>query len=282
MSNTIHRGSGVFLCLWVASLLAALGGCGASGGPEPHRQTAQSAASRIEWAYPPRPIAGLRQEVVGRGAGAALLLWDAGRRRPPRAVVVFLHGYEPLPPWTYGHWLRHLAAEGNTIVYPVYQEPATPPARYRAGALRGIAAGLRSVRARPGSVVAVGINVGGALAFDYASVARPAGLPSPSAVGAVYPARNPPGGEVPAARLGDIPSRTRLLVIGGPGDPFPAAEAQARALLGAARRVPPRLRTFSRPAAAGRYSPQEDDRRARLFLWRPVDRMISAARAARR
>lgn len=267
------------LRLCVAALLAVLGGCGSSDRPSPDPERA--ATSRIEWAYPPRPVEGLRQTAIGHGAGAVLLLWDADRRHPPRDVVVFLHGFEPLPPWTYGYWLRHLAAEGNAIVYPVYQEPATPPERYRAGALRGLAAGLRFVRARPDSVVAVGVNTGGALAFDYAAVARAEGLPSPRAVAAVYPARNPPGGRVPSARLDDIPPATHLLVIGGPGDPFPAAESQARGLLAAAGQVSPRLRTFLRPDA-GRYSPQEDDRRARLLFWRPVDRMISAARAAGR
>ncbi|MBS1845537.1 MAG: hypothetical protein JST53_14060 [Actinobacteria bacterium] len=280
MTETIQRGSARLLCVWVVVLLALVGGCGASGRPVDLHQTGRAAAAPIEWAFPPRPIGGLRQRVVGRGAGAAVLLWDATRRRPPREVVVFLHGYELLPPWTYGYWLRHLAAAGNAIVYPVYQDPATPPGRFRAGALRGIAAGLRAVRASPSSVVAVGVSTGGALAFDYAAVASAADVPAPRAVAAVYPARNPPGGEVPPARLGDISSRTRLLVIGGPGDPIPEAEAQARGLLTAADQVPPHLRSLRRPTAAGRYSPQEDDRRARLFFWRPVDGLIAAARAA--
>jgi hypothetical protein len=280
MLKTIQRASAVLP--WIAAALVVLGGCGSSGGAQPGRGDERSASTPIEWAFPPRPIAGLHQEIVGRGAGAAVLLWDADRRRPPQDVVVFLHGYELLPPWTYGYWLRHLAAKGNTIVYPVYQEPATAPGRYRAGVLRGIDAGLESAEARPDTVVAVGVNTGGALAFDYAAVARAEGLPSPRAVAAIYPARNPPAGEVSPAPLGRILPRTHLLVIAGPGDPYPAAEAQARGLLAAARQVPPRLRTLSRPAAGGRYSPQEDDRRARLFFWRPVDRLISAARAAER
>jgi hypothetical protein len=130
-------------------------------------------------------------------------------------------------------------------------------------------------------VVAVGVTTGGALAFDYAAVAESEGLIPPRAVAAVYPARNPPGGTVTPADLGDIPARTRLLVIGGPGDPIPAAESQARALLGAAGRVPPRLRLFNRPAHAARYGPQEDGHWARLSFWRPVDRLIAAARRRR-
>jgi hypothetical protein len=283
MPTPSHLGRLAGLCLFLAALSILVVGCGSLTESKSADVTvAQPTAQPIEWAYPPRPIAGLRQKTVGAGPRAAVVLWDAHRRRPPRDVVVFLHGYEPLPPWTYGDWLRHLANAGDAIVYPVYQGPATPPGRYRAGAIDGIAAGLRVARARHRSVVAIGVNTGGAVAFDYAAVARSEDLAPPRAVAAIYPARNPPDGTVTPADLAAIPPRTHLLVIAGPGDPIPAAEAQARALLAGAHRVPSRFRRLDRPVHAGRYSPQENDDRARLSFWRPVDQLIATTRAGGR
>ncbi len=245
---------------------ATLAGCGGSeAGPA-------GQGAEVRWFGPQRPIAGLHQRTVGAGAGVAVLLWSRGKP-PPRQAVVFLHGWLPEPPSAYGEWLGHLARRGNTIVYPAYRRLRAKPKTFRAAALAGIRAGLEAADADPGAVVAIGYVTGGALAFDYAATAAQEGLPSPAAVLAVYPARNPPTGEIPAAELSRIPPRTRLAVIAGPGDPIPGGDAQARALLGAARRVPPPHRRYIEAPAP------------KSLLIRPsfhtaADRLIAAARGA--
>ncbi|MBA3866011.1 MAG: alpha/beta hydrolase fold domain-containing protein, partial [Solirubrobacterales bacterium] len=222
----------------VATAAIALPGCGEDRATEPAPPPAS-----IQWTTPARPIPGLTQRLVGTGPRGAAVLWPAGGK-PPRDVIVFFHGWLPGPPSSESEWLRHLAMEGNTIVYPVYQTARGRPEGFRANALAGIRAGLRAVDADPDRVVAIGRTTGGALAFDYAAVARSHGLPTPSAVLAVFPGRNPGNGLVTPADLSRIPSQTRLAVIAGPGDSIPDGAAQARALLRSATRVPAGRRAY--------------------------------------
>lgn len=236
----------------------------------------------MSWQFPARSVAGLDQRTVGSGARGAALLWLAGRR-PPRDTIVFLHGLQPLPPYFYGAWLRHLAAEGNTIIYPVYQDLRTKPKAFRANAIAGISAGLRAAHADPNALVVIGYSIGGALAFDYAAVARNRSLPAPRAVLAFYPARNPPGGEIPGANPAHIPTRTLLEAVSGPGNVLPNGDAQARAMLRSASQVPPRRRIYYRAPAAvspigfasGKNSKYAKSNRG---LWVRADRLIALAR----
>jgi acetyl esterase/lipase len=207
-----------------------------------------------------------------------MLLWSAGHPLP-RNVVVFLHGWQALPPYVYGDWLRHLAAEGNTIVYPVCQGAATRPHQVLDIALAGIAAGLRAAHADPSAVVSIGHSTGGVIAFDYAALAGSRGLVGPRAVLAVYPGRNPPGGEIPTADLSAIPPSTRLEVIAGPGDPIPAGNAQADALLAGATRVSSRWRSLVSAPYQRSSGPFPVSAAPRRSFWAPADRLIAQARS---
>lgn len=198
--------------------------------------------------------------------------------RPSREAVIFLHSWEPLPPSIYAEWLRHLVDEGNTVIYPVYQEISTKPERYRSNALAGIAAALKVIKVNRDSVVVIGSTTGGALAFDYAAVARSGGLPVPRGVLAIYPGRNPGQGVVTPANLAMIPSSTLLEVIAGPGDRIPRGEQQARGLLAGARMVKAARRIYYRAEDRERYGPLSHNRAARRSFWAPADRLIAEAR----
>jgi acetyl esterase/lipase len=264
-------------CGALLALAIALPGCGGSQQGRQHSDLA-----RVAWTMPARPIPGLDQRLVGRGPRAAVVLWPAGGK-PPREAIVFLHGWLPSPPSAESEWLRHLAIAGNTIVYPVYQTVHGRPGGFRANALAGIGAGLRAAGADPASVVAIGRTTGGALAFDYAATARRHGLPVPRGVLAVYPGRNPGDGEIAPADLAQIPPRTRLTVIAGPGDSVPGGAAQARALLRGATRVPARRRDYltpSFPPPSAMVGAATIRRAARRAFWAPADRLIERARAA--
>ena len=264
--------------LYAATLAVAapiLAGCGSNSSADQHPQAKGS--GEVKWLIPPRPIPDLGQRTVGGGARAAVLLWRAGRR-PPRDAIVFLHAWQPMPPYVYGAWLRHLAREGNTIVYPVIQGLSTKPEAILPGALAGVATGLRAAHASPDSVVAVGDNTGGALAFDYAALAGSRDLPAPRGVLAIFPGRNPPGGEVTLADLSRIAPHTLLEAIAGSGDPIPDGEAQARALLQGARQVPADHRRLLGAPAVGRGGPMRPTPAARRAFWVPADRLIAEAR----
>ena len=286
--------SSIFVFVSLVALLAGCGGTSKGAGgqartrdrtrdvrPAPHSVSAQRGVS---WWVPSRPIAGVQQRTVGEGADAAVVLWRSGRR-PPRDAVIFLHGYEPEPPsvGAYRGWIRHLTAQGDSVVYPVYQTVNTRPEGYLANAVAGIHAGLSAVRANPASVVAIGHTTGGALVFDYAAVAQAEGLPAPRAVIAVYPGRHPTAGfEVTPVELSRIPAGTRLMAIAGPGDPLPRGDQEARALLEGATQVPAALRSFTSAPYVRSPGPFPMSVVPRRSFWAPTDRLIVQARAGAR
>lgn len=247
--------------------LALVAGCGGdSGGGE--ADTAES--PQVFWLGEQRRIEGVRQRTVGEGAEAAVLLWRSGAP-PPEEAVVFLHGARSLPPATYGEWLAHLARRGNTIVYPAYQAEPEGTEAFLPHALAGIRAGLEDTEVDPDSLVAIGHVTGGPLAFDYAAVAEEEDLPVPRSVLAVYPSRNPPSGEIPAADLAAIDPGTLLAAVAGPGDPLPDGDAEARALLREATEVPPERRRFLEAPPPPALDPPRS-------VWAVADRLIAAAR----
>lgn len=268
----------------------ALGGCGGGSAapgqgdqsagrhPDQRRDAASVAAA---WLAPARPIAGLRQRSVGHGIDGAAVLWRRGESVPPHRAVVFLHGWQAVPPWFYAGWLRHLASAGNVIVYPVMRGYATPPERLADDTLAGIAAGLRAVRADPDEVAVIGLTSGAVVALDYAARARAADLPPPRAVFGVFPGRFPPGGEIPLADLAAIPRSTRLLLVAGPGDPIPDGDAEARRLLARFARHPARpgrIRSAPVRETGGRRAADGASRRE---FWLAADRLFAAAREGR-
>lgn len=221
-----------------------------------------------------RPIRGVREQVVGRGARAAVVLSSSGRR-PPRDVVVFLHGWDELltVPEMYGAWIAHLAREDSTVIFPVYLDPRTTPREAAGNAFAGVAAGLRALGTRPSTLVVAGYTTGGALAFDYAAGATRAGLPPPDGVFAVYPARNPSSQLIPAIDPSRIAPDTRIVVLGGKGDPVINGNAQARAMFLAPAQVPQGRRSYL--AADPRANPQGSNSVTRRAFWAPLDRLIA-------
>lgn len=252
------------------------GGAPSSGSSSAKSDDSPNDSGAVRWFVPPRPIRGVRQRVVGSGERAAAILCKAGAP-PPRKAVIFLHGWHALPPYAYGSWLRHLVGEGNTIVYPVYQGLRTPSDEMGENAIAGIRSALDAFDADPRQVAVIGHVTGGAIAFDYAARAEELGLPSPRAVFAVYPARNPPSGPIPAADLSEIQSSTYLAVVAGTGDPIPEGNAQARTLLAGASRVPKRHRTLLRASAKSSGSSAVSVSPRRSF-WTQADRLIAKAR----
>ncbi len=153
----------------VVAAVLALAACGGGGGAK------QATAAVAEHGY-------------GTGSGQVWVFEPVGRT--PRALVVFFHGLGDQAETTPSHhrpWLRHLAAKGDVVFYPRFEEyPGAP------GALRHAIEGIRTAMARTRlpravPVVVIGYSRGGGLGFDYTAIAPVVG-PTPKAVLAVFPA----------------------------------------------------------------------------------------------
>lgn len=220
----------------------------------------------------------LLTETVGSGPQTATIVRpDVDRRLP---VVLFLHGWGGNEPRYYRPWLEHLAREGNAVIYPRYQDSVLePPPQVLGNVLAGVRLALRRIDEDPRSLVVAGHSAGGALAADYAGIARSAGLPVPVGVFSAYPGRRLPQLPfgIPEVDPGRIPAATRLIVLAGTRDRV-VGTRPARRL---ARRAGARTRQLvvvRDRATADHLGPQRADAAARREFWARLDRLIDEAR----
>ena len=188
----------------------------------------------------------LLTETVGSGPQTATIVRpDVDGRLP---VVLFLHGWGATLPRFYRPWLEHLAREGNAVIYP-------------------------------GSLVVAGHSAGGALAADYAAIARSVRLPVPVAVFSAYPGRRLPRLPfgIPEVAPERIPAATRVVALAGTRDSVVGTRPARRLarLAGARRRS---LVIVSDPAASDHLGPQRPDAAARREFWARLDRLIRESR----
>lgn len=224
----------------LAALL--LSGCIAEGDPgggtlEEDGIASASREAGIEWSPVAKEIPGYRQRVVGSGAEAAVLIWPEHRAQPSPHAVIYLHAWTPVPPSFQADLFLPLLEGEKTAIYPVYQEPGTPAEQVQDLALAGIRAGIEAIDAAPETLVALGVNTGGALAFDYAALAVRLELPVPRAVVAIEPGREPDG-VIPAADPQRIPRSVHLMTVTGPDSRIPGGRRTARLMLAEAGNVP--------------------------------------------
>jgi hypothetical protein len=224
------------------------------------------------------PVAG----PFGHGADAVWILRPAG---PPKAVVVFGHGWKQWPPspshpWVgqFRPWLDHLVAAGDAVIFPRYQLGGDVPGAARVDAYRH---GLQLAFARLGRprvpVVAAGYSYGASLAFYYAANARSWGLPPPSAVDAVFPAGTIPGAPLPA-----LPRAVRVLIQVGDSD-TEAGTGGASAFWGWLARHPTGHKRYETIRSSGGFlavhaAPKGTSPAARRVFWAPLDALVAAAR----
>ncbi len=220
----------------------------------------------------------LLTETVGSGPQTTTIIRpDVDRKLP---VVLFLHGWGGNRPRYYRPWLEHLAREGNAVIYPRYQDSVVePPPQVLGNVLAGTGLALARVNEDPRSLVVAGHSAGGALAADYAGIARSVGLPVPVAVFSAYPGRRLPRlpfgiPEVDPAR---IPAATRLIALAGTNDRVVGMRPARRLarLAGARRR---QLVVIRDPAVSDHLGPQRADAPSRRAFWARLDRLIRAAR----
>ena len=214
-------------------------------------------------------------ETVGRGSQTATIVRpDVDRRLP---VVLFLHGWGATRPRFYRPWLDHLAREGNAVIYPRYQDSfVDEPAEVLGNALAGTRMALAAIDEQPGSLVVAGHSAGGALAADYAAIARTGGLPEPVAVFSAYPGRTLSRVRVgiPEIDPSRIPSSTEVVALAGTNDRV-VGQRVARRI---ARATGGRLVVVDDPRVSDHLGPQRADAASRRTFWARLDALIRRAR----
>ncbi len=175
-----------------------------------------------------RAPAAVRETKLGEGAAQVWLFEPATKPEKPAPVVVFLHGWMAMDPWTYGAWIDHLAGSGRIVIYPRYQAgPMTPADEFTPHAVAAVQTALAELKkeghAAPDleRVAVVGHSVGGLLTVNLAAEAAKAGLPVPKALMSVQPGRTSGRSGfkgVPLSELARIAPETLLLCVTGDRD----------------------------------------------------------------
>lgn len=286
------RRAAVALC--VGTLVGAAAGCGGSG-EDPGRGTPPTAGGAGGHAAGDGTDRGggsanshggrtrRRDDLVlteyGRGPGRVTVIRPADARgRLP--ALLFLHGWGGTEPRVYGPWVAHLAREGNAVVFPRYQDSVVDlPTQ----ALGNVLVGVREALARggidTGPLVVAGHSAGGALAADYAAIARSVGLPEPRAVFSAYPGRSLRGIRftIPPVDPGRIPAGTRVAVLSGARDAV-VDPRDARAIYDGAPQTRRSLTVVRTRGAADHLAPQRATAISRRVFWGRLDALIAAAR----
>jgi poly(3-hydroxybutyrate) depolymerase len=209
---------------------------------------------------------------LGEGATAVTILRPEGLERDV-PIVLFLHGWGATELRSYRPWLEHLARAGNAVIYPRYQDSlAEPPAQVLGNVVLGVRAALARLDEDPRSLVVAGHSAGGALAADYAAVARSVGLPAPRAVLAAYPGRRFRGARFGIPSAGEIPRGIEVLALQGADDRV-VDQSAARAI-GARGR----LLVIRAAGARDHLAPQRGTPVSRREFWDRLDALIDDAR----
>lgn len=217
---------------------------------------------------------------IGNGAESVWIFRPAGE---PKRLVIFFHGQGgPLEntPTYHRAWIDHLVKKGAVVVYPRYQELASPAVI--GPAVAGVRTAAEQLRPKHLPVLALGFSRGGALAVEYAAVARARGVPVPDAIESVNPASL--GDQAQLVDLRPLAPRTIMAMI--VSDEDPGGRDGARLLLA-------RLRDAKFPAeqiqlafarshgsfSADHLAPLGSSPAARAAYWAPTDALIASLRA---
>jgi pimeloyl-ACP methyl ester carboxylesterase len=212
---------------------------------------------------------------IGQKADAYWLFRPTGH---VRAVVVFLHGLDDseLIPANHRAWLRHLALQGDAVVYPKYE---TVPGQF--GANRhiedAVLAALDRLDVPKAPVVAIGYSRGGRLAVEWAAASRVFGR-QPRAVMSIFPGSLNPRLEE-RIDLRALDPATRIQILVGEADQRSGAQELLRRLREASfppERIQAVLIESKKGFVADHFSVFQTSAAARAAFWARADRMVDS------
>jgi pimeloyl-ACP methyl ester carboxylesterase len=220
-----------------------------------------------------------QQGPIGSGAEK---VWFYAAKGKPRSLVIFLHGYggpTEETPANHVPWLKHLATEGNDVVYPRYEVGGSP------NPYPNIDAALEEAKPRLGNprvpVVVIGYSRGGRIAVDYAAI-RAARGQEPAAVLAIFPPIN-----AQFERLGPLSkldSRLKLEIMLGDRDTDVGSSGTRLLLerLDAAGFPSEQIKLIGVKSkgkfVADHLSVMKTSPGARAAIWEPADKLIDSVR----
>ncbi len=190
----------------------------------------------------------IRRQEIGFGARSYWLFEPTAPVPTKAPVVVFLHGWFAFNPAAYGAWIEHLVQNGQTVIFPRYQNDRfTPPSEFLDNALASVRDAIDVLATSRDHVkpdllkfALIGHSAGGNLAAQMAAVAQQRGLPVPRAVVTVMPGEILPSREPSLAR---IPASTLLVVVAAEGDRI-VGDLRAREIFAEATAIPPARKKF--------------------------------------
>jgi pimeloyl-ACP methyl ester carboxylesterase len=248
--------------LFFLAALVVVAGCGGSGG---HTQAKLT------------PL--VTQGPLGSGPNE---VWFYAAKAKPRSLVIFLHGYggpTEETPANHVPWLKHLAAEGNDVIYPRYEVGAST------NPYPNIDTAVREATSKLGNphvpVIVIGYSRGGRIAIDYAALRAAAGR-EPRLVVCVFPAVHAPGERLASLRPLDANMRLVLMVgdkdtgVDGSGARVILARLELANFPGS--RIKLIVVRSNKKFQATHLSVLENNRGARLAFWKPTDRLIDSVR----
>jgi pimeloyl-ACP methyl ester carboxylesterase len=149
-------------------------------------------------------------KIEGPFGSGADQFWVIRAHGHPKAVVALLHGLAPDSGEQLEPWQVHLAAQGDDVIFPRYEQPPPAPDA-RDHAVTGIRAGLAKLGHPDAPLVLLGHSRGGRLAVEAAAFLKP------RLVIAVYPGTINPKFE-PPTNFRTIPRSTNIYLLVGDRD----------------------------------------------------------------
>ncbi len=207
----------------------------------------------------------------------------------PQPAVIFLHGFGSSIIAGYEPWLEHLAKSGVTVIFPSWQQPPFPvdgSQNPRTNMFRGVELAAKAVPIDWSKTAAVGLSAGGALAFDYAALAKKLDVPKAKLVLAIYPGRAFPGQRdpiLPLPPLDDFPSGAHVVTMVSPKDREVGTRwgTEQDAALAARPDVSHELITVKTPGLGDHYAPGDTDAKARRVFWKRLDNLLTTELGAK-
>ena len=176
-------------------------------------------------------------------------------------------------------WLRHLAAQGNDVIYPRYERGGGPNPFPHLDA--GVDAALAKLGNPKVPTVVIGYSRGARIAVDYAAFQAARGH-EPKAVLAVFPAINTPYEQL--GPLGKLDSGTKIVLMVGDKDTGVGGSGAHLLLARLAQAGFPAdgIRILGAKSTKGfvanHTSPMETSPGARNAFWQPADELIDSVR----